>query len=185
MKDSHSDTDPERTIEYSVSVSGDEDDHRAFRELIYRNRAEIQSEMPADRTEEGIPQYLQNLIDRTVEKFEEEDNMTPIDATMDVIIPEVEDLQFEDNIADRTVYDVLYDLNQLKALQTTDMSTNTDLANLSEPNFNHYRNHHSPENPNANQWGKATIKALAHASLEMYIVEKVREIKNVEPGSQR
>lgn len=181
MDDSQSDTDSGHTIKYSVRVSGHKEDHREFRRLIRENGAEIQSETPSDTTESGRPKYLQNLIDEAVNRLgEDEDYSEPIEPVMEIVCEELIDIPFNDGSADRTVYNILYDLQQLESLETEETP-----QDIPESTFNNYRDLHSPESVDPvysdeeiseyhkNDWGEATIKALVHASLEMYLVEEV------------
>lgn len=181
MEDSSHDSSSKNTIQYTVTVSGDEDDQRVFRDLIREEGAEIQSELPVDTDEEGVPQYLQDLVDQAVETLGEEDSEAPIEAAMDVVIPKVESLPVQSDVSERTVYDVLQDLQQLEALSTEERPESIDETDSA---FDNYRIFHSSNDPDENQWGEATLKALTHASLEMYISQELKSIKNEEEDAE-
>jgi hypothetical protein len=176
MKDSSHGSDSGNTIQYTVTITGDEHDHRAFRVTLRENEAEIYSELPVNINKEGRPEYIQNLLDQAVEVFENKD-LAPIEATMEVVIPNIENMPVETEGSERTVYDILRDLQQLESLTTEELVENIDET---DSNFNNYRLVHSPEDPEEHEWGKATLKGLAHASLETYIVQELRSIKDVE-----
>lgn len=180
MEDSPHDSGSEDTIQYTVTVNGDEEDQRVFRDVVREEGAEIQSELPINTDEQGTPQYLRELIDEGVKLLEEEENedvRSPIEAAMDIVIPKVKNLPVENDVSERSVFDVLQDLQRLEALETEDSIENIDEG--ASP-FNNYRHFHSPNNPKENEWGEATLKALTHASLEMYIVRQLESMEDIE-----
>lgn len=183
-------TNDEQTIEYTVSLKGTEDDHRDFRQLIYESEAEMRLETLSGSTEEGRPLYLQNLIDDAVQVFEEKDH-EPIDAVMEVVHPEVSKLSFEIGDKNRTIFDMIQQLRELNNLKTTESRlVSNSTGDLSE--FNHIRNFYFPDDldapqvdsdileRNENEWAEATLKAILHLSLEDYVLQEVKSLKDID-----
>jgi len=176
MEDSPHHSGSENTIQYTVTLTGDEDDQREFRDLLREGEAKIQSEVPVNTSKEGRPEYLQDLVDQAVQVFEEKD-ITPIGATMEVVIPYVKNTPVDTRVSEKTVHHIIRDLQQLGDLTTEEFVESIDET---DSNFNNYRLVHSPQDPEENEWAEATLKALIHASLEMYVVRELRSTKDID-----
>ena len=154
------------TVEYTIRVTADEDNHSEFEETVAENGGEIvnQRSQP-DNPEFELPEYLQKVVDEAEEayKSDEDENLA---ALSQEIAWHHEELypQLQTNRRDYLL--VLQDLRELGYLCGDELE--------------YYTNSLCVSDPNSYEYAEATLRAITRRSLEQLIYERLSEDDQVD-----
>jgi len=143
-----------QTIEYTVELTGDEDLHNDFQATVEAKGGSVNSQQ---QIHEGIPDYLQYVLDEAQEYYDIEGDIT--ETAYHVASDQGHLFRFTGS--GHSPIEVLQDLN--------------DLGELCDDDLDSYTKYLLTENPTVMERSQATISAIVQRSLEEMIFNRINE----------